>query len=498
MTYSSEKTIYLAVVLLVALLLVFISCDDKGSSGMDPTTLLPGNFWANDFKTNRNYRVDAELLVQGTYCTVWAEKGSGVDQASAKQLADVYDKKIYNDMIDAFNVNKSFPFNGGTYSNVMTFADAVGDGNGKLCILMLDIRDSYNGTTNKSYVAGYFTPWDLFNETGSNRRDMIYIDTNPGFIGDNREKAYKTLAHEMQHLMNFVASIAVRSTSSGNTITSLSMMDLWIDEGLSSAAEWLYMGEHTEDRYKYVNDDESGLIKKGNNFFVWGNRDDEDVYGIMDEYYTVYLFFQWLRLQSNEDIGIYKNIISSPHSDYRAVTYSAYNKNDDWGALLRDWLAANYINDSSGRYGYKGDSVLSNVKFPLADGGSTSIDLWPGEGVYSYVNSSYPIPSSSPAGISYTGLKDKTVIPSGSISAGGVLLTYNADTNIKGSVKSGEITGAVKPSISIVKSVFPGSGSGVLSGPYPVGAHDVLRQRGIKRDFSGMNFSMSLKGAEGE
>jgi hypothetical protein len=48
-----------------------------------------------------------------------------------------------------------------------------------------------------------------------------------------------------------------------------------------------------------------------------------------------------------------KDIISSQYSDYRAVTTAAgkisSSYTNDWGLLLRDWLAANYINAPSGR-----------------------------------------------------------------------------------------------------------------------------------------------------
>jgi hypothetical protein len=79
-------------------------------------------------------------------------------------------------------------------------------------------------------------------------------------------------------------------------------VDTWINEGLSTAAEYVYAGDPAG-RVRYYNDDPLGTIQIGNNFFYWGGIWDSD---ILADYTTAYLFFQWLRMHSSNGIGIYK------------------------------------------------------------------------------------------------------------------------------------------------------------------------------------------------
>jgi len=460
----------LMLILIIFVLFIF-SCDNNNSDFWPDES--GGNFWAQNTVTYKNYRVDAELLGEGEYCEVWVEKGSGVNSETARQVAVVFDEEIYQKMIDVFgSVNIK-----NTGLNTLEAADYLGNYDGKLCILLLDIKDDYMEEINDAYVAGYFWYNDFY-ENGpgfryrySNERDMIYIDINPGDI--DSEGFYATIAHETQHLMNFVSSYYYRAEKK-----SIYLMDLWINEGLSSAAEWLYTEKHSKTRYDWFNKDESKLIGKGNNFFVWGNREKEYPNAVLDDYATVYLFFQWLRLQSNLGEEIYGDIISSPYPayDYHAVTNAAgrfgiINVNDDWGVLLKTWLAANYIKSSSGLYGYKDDEMLNSVITGTVPAGINKLPLAPGEGVYSIINESYPRPNvaADSPNIRYAGLtvtppsvNDSSTFPSG------VLLTYNINTNEKGKTESAMTTG-----IAASVMAFPGrSLEASLSGPFPIGAGD--------------------------
>jgi len=464
--------------------LVIFSCD------LDEKTdaKLPGNFWAWDFKTNKFYRVDADLLYTGTHCTVLAEKGSGISAEIAREIANEYDENIYTIMIDAFS--SPVKFNGKDFYNIMDLADWISDGDTKLCILMLDIKDQYKEGIDDSYVAGYFHPVDLMSHPNSNERDMIYIDTNPGFkLSAQKENAYKTLAHEMQHLMNLATSIAKRPTVSGNKIY-VAPMDTWIDEGLSSAAEWVYDG-HTTNRidwyknngaYKNGVKHMTGLIDKGNNFFVWDNHIDKK-YALLDDYATVYLFFQWLRLQSGST-QIYKDIITSDKSCVQAVTNAAKKINtdySDWDTLLRTWLAANYINASSGIYGYKGDTAFNGIQAHSAPTGGTSISLYPGEGVYSGTNSEVSTPNIT-GNIKYAALKRSSpYVSDDTFFIGGALLTYNTNPATNGIAETGTTTG-VASSVAIAAQSFSGASSAIepFSGPFPIGAGDISRRFGAE------------------
>jgi len=441
---------------------LIFSCDMFGPSNTDPS----GNFWAQDFRyNNRHYRVNAELLWEGRHCNVWVEKGCGASAAHAKQVADEYDNKIHQQMIDIFSI-KDINYAGHSFSNIIEVADWLGDGDGKLCILLLDIKDDYIKGVNDAYIAGYFWRADLFDMANSNKRDMIYIDTRPGL--ENSAELFGTLAHELQHMMNYVTTLVERSSA----------MDIWIDEGLSSAAEWVYSGPSASriDWFVY-NGNKSGTMKglldRGNNFFVWDNHRSNH-YAILDDYATVYLFFQWLRLQAGSS-GIYQEIISSKESNYKAVidavnSYLEWNTN--WETLLKTWLAANYINAPSGPYGYMNDNELKNVKVSSSPGIGLTVTLAPGEGVYSVANTN---PNTTGQG---SNIKNAflTNTLTDTYQAASVMLTFNSNNNIGGASESGATTGIPLP---VSANIIP-SGRSIMSAgyePYRIGAWDRMETR---------------------
>jgi hypothetical protein len=459
--------------------------DDGG--GGNPIVAQTRKFWAQRTDNNEFYELTAELLAEGPGCEIWAEKGSGVTAAQAQSVANTYRGNIYQIMIGAFSMPISVSEVGRTF-NTMEFAHWFATGEtsgGKLTILLLDIKDEYVKGSNDAFVAGYFWPYDiLYNGIPSNiktnKRDMLYIDIYPMTPGS--EIFNRTIVHEMQHLMNFATSL-VRRVDNQNYVHT---MDTWIDEGLSSAAERIYLGKHLDDRIRNFNDDSTGLIAKGNNFFAWGNREDEDPNAVLDDYATVYLFFQWLRLQT-DDITIYKNIITSKEYDYKAIVTNAAKPGDDWPTVLGAWLKANYDKSSSGVFGYMGDTVLNGIKVHYAPAATSArINLYPGEGVYSYANSYNTSGLSSSGNIKYISLG--TGAPT---TLTGALLTYNASTTVTYSdgklipPESGIITGAVPPGANVTAGRF--ALSGVPSGPFPISAGDMLRRRGYESNFSGMN-----------
>jgi hypothetical protein len=474
-------------------------------------------FYAKNFSgtTITNYKLKASLLAEGRYCNVWVENSAGVGNATAQGVADAYDNNIYKKMIDTFSI-RDFSFLGYNFSDIMEFADFLTDEDGKLTILLLDIKDGYRKGVNEAYYAGYFWSGDIFpNDPNdkdlkySNERDMIYIDTYPGMSTDAMKKeAYSTLAHEMQHLMNLVTTFVERSTVANGKITSVSPMNTWIDEGLASAAEWLYADNQKGDRIDWFNNNGegtgsnkiSGLINKGNNFFVWNNRTSENPYANLDDYATVYIFFQWLRLQTSTPAGtsIYKDIITSEYNDYTAVL-TAFNKNvsankyANWGALLKDWMAANYINASTGRYGYMNEPYLKDLKASTITAGTTTVDLYPGEGVYSKTSSAG---STYPQGttIMYAGLnKTSPQVSDSNVFANGALLTYNINTIVGGSAEKGTTTGVA---LSVDAASPEGRSARPFTGPYRIDAGDLLRRGGNDAGVQSMDFSGLLKGLE--
>jgi len=474
-----KKFAFILTVLIV--MFAVVGCSSGGGTGtpVDPT---PGGtvtkkFWAQNMINGSYYQLDAEKLAENTRCVVWVEKGSGVNAATANSVASAYNT-VYTRVMNTFGW--TIDVNTGSSiinMNTMEFAHYLVTGKtsgAKLTLLLLDIKDGYTPETG-AYVGGYFFSGNMYPDDDpdnyrSNELDMIYIDTYPSVPGS--QDSNETLAHEMQHLMNFVTSIAMIIDGKRSTV-----MDAWINEGLSAAAEWAYSNNISDNRLNYYNIDPNSSIRKGNNFFVWKDE--------LEDYATVYLFFQYLRLQSTKPADIYRDIFMSKYTNYQAVT-TATNLNsshkNNWQLLLRDWYAANYTNAASGLYGYKNDSKLKNVKAPMFPG-DNNVKLYPGEGVYSKTSTAESVPSSS-GSINYSGLSPRGSSSSPSSStgfAGGARLTYNVNTTLNASYETGSTTG-ITPDPSVGFST-PGSGSlqtssSKLSGPFKVDAGYFSRRNG--------------------
>ena len=472
---------------------------------VDPTTY-GGNFpsspeslsfWAINMEgsSQYSYTLQAKLLYEGEKCYIWGETASPVEPESAKNMALVYDRTIYPRMMDAFNSGEVFYDDDGytvVATNPMEYASWLVDEDYvecKLTILLLDIKDGYSGAEKEGYVAGYFYSNDIRGNSNSNKRAMIYVDINPG--APEKDTTKSTLAHELQHLMNY----AISQYKKRNT-------ELWINEGLSTAAEWVWDGKQDQNRidwYDKFSPYYDGAVHLGNNFYVWDNYSYPNA--ILDEYATAYLFFQWLRLQAGGP-GIYKKIINSEYSDHRAVTAAAAadicsDYDNNWERLLRDWLAANFINAGTGRYGYKNIAGLRDIgPWFLIGSDDTGFQLFPGEGIYTQ-KKSMPPPSDI---IKYASLNWTDIIVNDTEIVAGhdALLSYNIDPNRYG------IPSSCYPfSTETALSLQPGTGwnkprslvqGSPFNGPYPISADDMLRRHRQREEKPEPDFSVFFKG----
>jgi hypothetical protein len=464
-----------------------ISRERERESNPDYEGLENRSFWAQDLRDNKFYKTEAVRLCDGEKCVIWGEESAGVTQKTAELIAKEYDTNIYTKIVDVFGMKDIRGENGVSIGNSLDMADYMTpDRDGKLTILLLDIKDSYKQGSQDSYTAGYFDPRNLYRNdnyyiSNSNETDMMYLDTYPSEL--TSQTSYATFAHELQHLINHVNTRVIERESS---------MDTWIDEGLSSAAEYIYTGDHPEMRYKWFIYDTEGTIARGNNFFVWDNH-PEKTSAILDEYATVYLFFQWLRLQSHggqtdDGYGIYRAIATSENHDQNAVVNAAKNFFEepqyaaDWETLLRTWLAANYINKSSGPYGYRNTDKLKLVRVSTI--GGTTQTLYPGEGVYSSITGGTGFTPRSGGGtnIRYGGLRSNGDTDFEGISySGDGLLTFNINIDSrKGGTETGYLTGRSSTGVSAAASRQIGQ----ISGPFLVDARDIGGIREQERNFS--------------
>jgi hypothetical protein len=308
---------------------------------------------------------------------------------------------------------------------------------------------------------------------------MLFLDVDP--LEPGSPGFYATVAHELQHLINFSQTIKTGAIRG--------QQEIWIDEGLSSAAEYLYGGTR-QDRINYFNTDPLHTIAYGNNFFVWdgywetrtvipetGNKKDQ-----LANYATAYLFFQWLRIHASNGTGIYKDIINSGYPDYLAVTGAAGGRIDSvfnsWDTLLSTWMIANAIKASSGQYGYKGQIIP--VVNPFS-GTAGNRNLFPGEGVYSNLVGSKS-PTGSGVHIKYAGIPNTgTTIGRTAPYTGKYLLTYNANTDTDGASEPGTVyqsSSSVLMSLNRSAAAVPAN---PLPASYPIGFHDKVAEREFRK-----------------
>ena len=206
---------------------------------------------------------------------------------------------------------------------------------GKLILLIMNINGGWTG--DKPYMQGYSVLDGIVNE----EENIIFLDYINGW--ENIDSVVNTIAHELQHVIHYKK---IRENNKS--------FDIWVDEALSETAVISYRGALPNNRLNYYNNDSMHLITKGDYFINWSGG------YTVHKYATVSLFMYWLGLHSKNGFEIYKDIANSPEEyrgTYKAILYAA-NKNikefKDWSELYATWLKANYNNDNSGLFGYKG------------------------------------------------------------------------------------------------------------------------------------------------
>jgi hypothetical protein len=411
-------------------------------------------FWARDTSDNW-YTVEAVKGTDEGNCIIYADILETVSEATINRITDEYNDKIYGTITGAFGSA------------------------GKVILLLLDIKDGYSGGS-EGYVAGYFDATHMYTKATysvSNEARMLFIDVDPGL--KKLSQLYSTIAHELQHLINYSQTV----------LTKKSQKDLWIDEGLSTAAEYIcYPSDKS--RIEYFNSSNTrdangnyGTIAYGNNFFIWNGYWEQTYGDVLADYATAYLFFSWLGIHAS-NTGIYKDIINNSNGNYLSVTAAASSRIgsqfSNWETLLGTWMAANYYNSSSGVYGYSGKIRTRVLVF--TDTGHTAWSFSPGEGIFSKQSGSFSAGPNTGPNIRYRGLGSANSPPVEIPPYDGTtLLTFNANTNKDGHDETGYLASVAEtgtgtgPALSVLPAGPSVRAAGRASGgetPYPVSFGD--------------------------
>jgi hypothetical protein len=418
--------------------------------------------------TGRYETVQTHLFKETDHSIIYIEDGTKPPSkyasldALADDISNTFDNVIYTRITEVFGEPKRYSSSGVK----------------KIVLLLLDIKDGYEPIVNPGYVGGYFSSNDMLSSGyNSNNAAMLYIDTYPGLLSANFDTSIGVCAHEFQHLINY-------------TYNEFKLPDLWINEGLSTAAEYVYNRKHETTRINSFNSD--ATIRNGNNFFIWETAVTDPK--LLGNYASAYMFFQWLRIHASNGEGIYKEILTSSYSDYRAVTAAAYNRitglaslgmtgASDWDTLLKTWLIANKVNASSGLYGYKGEIPNITIRSPAQSNAgpfltNTTISLLPGEAVYSKAGGAGP--GDSPP-IKYAGIHNGALVNASALVAGDTLLSYNS--SVSGSAAYAEIQGSLPSFISASVENAAASAADDPSAAYAVDAWEMLARNRLKYGF---------------
>jgi hypothetical protein len=290
-------------------------------------------WWAINLVTEGYYSTPTTCRGIGNHCYIFVEDSvwtSRVDQNAVDQIINAFDnttpanasKGVYQTMVD-------------------TFGDAPDiDGDPKIIIVILNIPDGYNGSSQTGFTAGYFTSGNEYSSSiypNSNVGEFYYMDCNPLDLETQTGSASLTTAlqitaHEFQHMIEWNYH---RTTSNSE----------FFNEGCSMIAE-VVCG--------YPLRLQSNFIPYTNVYtFGWNNNPPNNT---LSDYGRAGRFFLYVKEQCG--VEALKAFVQSSVIDDNAFNYSVLPTYDPYKRSFAnftvDWWIANFLNNKSydSRYGY--------------------------------------------------------------------------------------------------------------------------------------------------
>lgn len=286
-----------------------------------------GGWWAQDL-TNYNpntgqgfYTTSATCRAVGNYCYIFVEDS----------LWNVrVDQNAVNKVLEAFDTKNALPnATRGIYqTNVDYFGDPPNvDGDQRIIILILNIKDGYVTGSTSGYTAGYFYSYNQGNYSNSNKAEVFYLDANPLNLKTENgiNVGMSTTAHEFQHMIHYNYPPGSQT---------------FFNEAFSEIASYLN-GYNLRSTSLYAN---------STNVYTTGWD------GTLADYaraarYALYLSEQLTPL-------VFKKYLQGGIKDYTGITNASVSLdpegNRNFSLLLEDWFIANYLNDRyyHPRHGY--------------------------------------------------------------------------------------------------------------------------------------------------
>lgn len=192
--------------------------------------------------------------------------------------------------------------------------------------LLTDIKDQLTG----AFVAGFFSPWDQTTNPGSNKMNLLYIDSREGLGTQNSSAIYEvlnTMAHEFQHLIHY-------NTNNASNVV--------FNEGCSEVASILN---------GYQNRQNTGYLLNTNvPMFKW-NYDDGTL--ILRDYERAMTFVHYMHEQCGEQFITALTHTKTDNMDRVADALRQIGDSRKWEDLFCSWVAANYAGNFTQPYGYR-------------------------------------------------------------------------------------------------------------------------------------------------
>ncbi len=291
------------------------------------------DYLADSDSGDQQYQVPSTCRAVGNHCYVFVEDAvwgtNRVDQSAVDAIVEAFDNTTPADA----------PYNDGIFNvDTRVFGDPPDvDNDPKIIILILDIKDGYDGSG--GYVAGYFYSLNQQADSGedgtrSNEAEIFYMDCNPADLITDRTDVLNTTAHEFQHMIHW--------NWDNNEIT-------FVNEGCSEIAAYI-CGYGLRSNNLYAQNPNVNLLS-------WDTTPST-----LDDYsraahWTLYIYEQF-------GIDILRDFVVNSYPSWVNfdATFSKYsNGTRDFRSVYKDFLIANYLNNTSidPKYGYTYSPITS-------------------------------------------------------------------------------------------------------------------------------------------
>jgi hypothetical protein len=209
------------------------------------------------------------------------------------------------------------------------------DWENKTNFILCDIKDGFTGSG--GYIAGFFAPNDQGTMTGSNRMNLLYIDSKEALSG-GVAGILGTIAHEYQHLIHY-------GLYAGS--------EVFFNEGCSEVASILN-GYKSRSNSVFLTNTNVSLMR-------WSYSDNTLV---LADYARAMTFLHYTYEQYGESFVTKFAATKAKGTNRIAQALTGIGSSDTWQDLFKGFAVANYLQTygADPRYGYKTRLSSSSAK----------------------------------------------------------------------------------------------------------------------------------------